>query len=174
MKLGTIEMPLTGGILKMLTGMGVGAAGDEQGVVLRNLQVAVAASHRSNHESIVADGATVVRLDRDRSIQRNDRLIGSVRSAQHDTEWSGTGGYVERGRRIEGEANRTWCECHPRLKVDLAAIVEAGPQTPSHAADPDCSPQIHDRIMQPILEIVEMIGGYPQPIDELSVTIVSH
>ena len=83
MKLGTIEMPLTLGVLKMLTGMAMCAGGDEHDVVLCDLQVAVGTRHGSDYKSIVANGRAVVRLDRKRRGQRNYRVGCGVRCAQH-------------------------------------------------------------------------------------------
>lgn len=164
-------------VLHLLAGVGMAPTGGKQLTGLVNGPSARAWPHPRQQQRVVVQGAGVVGLQRHLGEQLDQGGGGAHPQGLH-VAVGGPGHHPRRaGRRAQIE-RRVHRQPHPAARKGHTGIephraaFQRDAQAPGDLAQADAAAQVEHRFAQPVLQVLQMVGGDPQAVDELTACIV--
>ena len=152
--------------------MAVGACSDEQRRVLLDRRTGAGGDHARDHQRVGAGGAGIVCFGRDRGQQSDHRRRAvdpqcaaiAVCRAQDDTLADRR--YAQAQCRIDRQPDPARRKRDAGLDAQLP-VGDPHRQSPRDMAETDRPAQVQHRFAQPILQMLQVLGGNPQAFHEL-------
>ena len=154
---------------------------EEERAVLRRRQAAVATRERADDESVGAGrdlGGDVhgrVREDDRAGVTHPRRRVVVTPGGERDRERPGALGDGERGTLVEREPPSARREREPRRQGRRLAVVgHLDPESVADVREAQHAPKIADRLLRRLFQVVQMLRGDAQSIDEDCSLLVAH